>query len=82
MRIAYAGRIVFNKDTSAISFLSPGGYFEYSANGGKLSAKCDAHGKVVYEVNDDENLSALNPQGKLLLVEAVNEIEKTRRNRR
>jgi len=82
MRIEYAGRIAFNKDTSAISFLSPGGYFEYSANGGKLSAKCDARGKVVYEVNDDENLPALNPQGKLLLVEAVNEIEKTKHRKR
>ncbi|MES2275257.1 MAG: hypothetical protein V4592_04495 [Bacteroidota bacterium] len=80
-RIEYAGRIVFNDDNTGINSMAPNSYFKYKHNNEKLTAECDKNGHIVYELNDDNQTTALNEDGRRLLAEAVEQIAKAQRRK-
>jgi hypothetical protein len=81
-KIEFSGRIVFNDDNTGISSMAPRSYFKYKHNDEKLTAECDKNGHIVYELNDDDQTTALNEDGKRLLAEAVKQVAKAQGKRR
>lgn len=76
LRIEYAGTIVFNDDNTGILHISPDGYFKCKDKENNLTAEADKKGNLVYEVNGSEPTASLNESSKMLLLQAVKEIEK------
>jgi hypothetical protein len=71
--IEYSGQIVFNKERTAIDYISDGGYLKFEREGQKIEAESKRKGKIKYKYNGDET-TMLSKEGRLFLSEAVKEI--------
>lgn len=53
LRIESYGKVYFNKDQTAIDYISRGGYLEYRDDDRELRAESDHHGDIKYELTED-----------------------------
>lgn len=78
--IEYWGRVVFNKEGTAITRISPNGSVKYNHNDQQLLAESDYRGHITYRINDGEKEQQLSPQEKLFVAGAVKEMIKLGHN--
>jgi len=59
LRIESYGKVYFNREETAIDYISPGGHLEYRNNNKELRAEKDRRGGIKYELMEDGQ--ALDP---------------------
>jgi hypothetical protein len=82
IKIEYAGRVIFNDDTTEIETIERGGYLKYNRNGTSIAVERDQNGKLIYQINDQGKKSMTDVNDKKILAEALREIAKNIRKRR
>lgn len=79
-RIEYWGRVVFNKEGTAITRISPNGSVKYIRNDQQLFAESGYRGRITYQINNGKKEEQLSPQERLFVAAAVKEMIKAGHN--
>lgn len=77
-KISYSGRVVFNKDQTGIESIAKDGFVKFERNGRKMEAETDGKGSIVYDFDDADNVTNLNPAQQQFVTSAVKAIVKER----